>query len=106
MTNQASGDESRWLQAPLESKEVRILVAVADDAELSPAMRAALEQLAVAMQTEQAEVAGYLMDGCSCHGGFSCTTNVCKQSQGLGARLLSPVSAPMSFGILACHHRD
>jgi hypothetical protein len=105
MTNQAAGDESHWLLEPLQSQEVRIFVAVAEDATLTPAMRAALEQLAAAMQADDAEVSGNLMDEPPCHLtsghciGHSCTLS--SLSPGLGAGLLSPSSVPMSFGLFS-----
>lgn len=80
MTSENAGDQSRWLLEPLQPQEIRIFVAVADDADLTPALRTALEQLAAAMQSEGAEVQGYALAGqcvnldCT---GFNCTGHSC-----------------------------
>ena len=77
MVDQPAEQGSQWLLAPLQPKEARIFVAISDDAELSPAMRSALEQLAAAMQSDESEVQGY-----DCAGQFSsCSTYNCTDFQ-------------------------
>jgi hypothetical protein len=95
MSSQSPGDEARWLLTPLEPQEVRIFIAVADDADLTPAMRAALEQLASAMQTDEAQVQGY----CASH---LCRLIPCDRHVGgiFMPGLLQGADAPaLSFGL-------
>ena len=80
MANQNADEESRWLLSPLQPKEMRVFIAVAEDADLTPEIRSALEQLAAAMQAEGSEVQGYAMGG-NCTNldcvGFNCTGHTC-----------------------------
>lgn len=96
MTNQNVNDESRWLLSPLQPKEMRVFIAVAEDAELTPEIRIALEALAAAMQAEGADVQGYALSG-QCTNldcvGFSCTGHTC-------LNLTSSFTGSLNTGIL------
>lgn len=77
MTNTPEGDaNSRWLLEPPAPGEVQLHIAVGEDAQLTPQLRAALDQLVTALYGD--EVTGYTtcypkcpdLTGC---GDFSCT---------------------------------
>src|SRR5579864_2427870 len=53
-------DASEWMVGPPTRDTVDIKVSVGPDAEVSPRLRAALEQLAAVM-ADEAEVSGYFM---------------------------------------------
>ena len=96
MSDQNPRGASGWLLAPLQPKDVRIFVAVADDAALTPALRTALEHLAAALQAEEPEVQGY---DCGCQGGFTCGTHSGHLNSTFGMVSLPVFSTPMSFGL-------
>jgi hypothetical protein len=93
MTSQSSDDAARWLVEPLQPQDVRIFVAVGDEAELTPPLRAALEQLAAAMQQDEA-VQGYACPN------FECTHFICGEYTcgNFSAFRLFPTTG-LSFGL-------
>jgi uncharacterized protein with von Willebrand factor type A (vWA) domain len=102
MADQPADQVSQWLLTPLQPKEARIFVAVSDDAELTPALRSALEQLAAAMQSDEPDVQGYDCSGqfssCSQYNcdSFACSAHHCGQFGNFAPTLGFP---QLSFGL-------
>lgn len=66
-------DDSQWVVEPASPDSVEVRVSVGSEAELTPRLREAIENLAEAI-AEETEVGGYLADcNLSCGGTLSCT---------------------------------
>jgi len=102
MTSKSEGDErSHWLLEPPSAGEVQLHIAVGEGAELTPRLRAALDQLMAALY--QDEVVGYV-GNCSprCTDLESCGRFICG---GLGGCDLTrfPCLADVSCRIAGFH---
>jgi hypothetical protein len=82
-------EQPRWLQKPLDTGEVRINIAIDEEAELTPELRGAIEDVVRALQDQ--EVQGYAVpQGGGCNGLSSCTPHNCPRVRNCDPLVVAP----------------